>query len=101
MKRSRKAAYLLLVFALLLPNNWSASSAETHKGTGQSLLQFVPGRILVQFRSDVSPNRAQDVIASAGAHQAGEIPQIGIRILQLPNSANEHAFARAFRSRPD
>lgn len=101
MKRSRKANYLLLVFALLLPNNWSASSAETHKGTGQSQLEFVPGRILVQFRSNVSSNQAQDVIAAAGAHQAGEIPQIGIRILELPNSANEHAFARAFRSRPE
>lgn len=62
---------------------------------------FVPGRLLVQFRPDVPAQQVRALIAAARANDAGEIPQIGVHILQLPPQASEIAAARAFAQRPE
>lgn len=62
---------------------------------------FVPGRILVQFRPDVPAQQVRYLIAAARAQWLGEIPRIGVHVLQLPPSASEVAVARAFGQRPE
>jgi thermitase len=64
--------------------------------TAQSSQQYVPGRLLVKFRSDVPSVRVQSIINNTGARVTGEIPRIGVKILQLPRNASEMAAARAF-----
>lgn len=64
--------------------------------TAQNSPQYVPGRLLVKFRSDVPSVRIQSMINSAGARVMGEIPQIGVKILQLPSNISPTAMARSF-----
>lgn len=69
--------------------------------TAQSSPQYVPGRILVKFRSDVPSVRIQSIISGVAARVIGEIPRIGVKILQLPPNASEMAMARAFGQRSE
>ena len=64
-------------------------------------LPFVPGRVLVSFRSEIGSDHARQVIAALGARDAGEIPGAGVRILDLPSAGNEAAFAQAFGVRAE
>jgi thermitase len=62
---------------------------------------FVPGRLLVKFREGTPEAAQQAALAAAGAHVRGEIPQIGVKILELPAQASETARLRAFKNRPE
>jgi thermitase len=64
-------------------------------------LDFVPGRVLIKFRSEVGLDHARQIIAALGARDANEIPEIGVHVLELPYQASEVAFIRAFQSRPE
>lgn len=63
--------------------------------------RFVPGRVLVKFRSDVGRDHAQQIVAALGAREADELPGIGVMVLDLPEQADESAFANALQRRPD
>ena len=62
---------------------------------------FVPGRVLVKFRSNVGLAQAQQIIAALGARDAGHLPQLGVFVLDLPERADEAAFANALQHRPE
>src|ERR1051326_3192330 len=62
---------------------------------------FVPGRVLVKFRSDVGLDHARLIVAALGARDAGELSQVPVFVLDLPEQADERAFANALQSRPD
>ena len=63
--------------------------------------QFVPGRVLVKFESNVGLDHARQIIAALGARDAGQLPPIGVFVLELPEQADEAAFANALQHRPD
>lgn len=63
--------------------------------------QFVPGRVLVKFRSNVGLDHAQQIIAALGVREDGVLPATGVHVLDLPEEANEAAFANALAARPD
>jgi thermitase len=89
-----RAAWFCVLFAFLL-------STSIEVGFTQHRPDFVPGRVLVKFRPEVSPVQVQSIVAAAGARIAGQIPRIGVLVLQLPPNASEVAYARAFRQRRD
>ena len=62
---------------------------------------FVPGRVLVKFKSDVGLDHARQIVAALGARDADELPQLGVFVLDLPAQADEAAFANALQNRPD
>jgi thermitase len=62
---------------------------------------FVPGRVLVKFRSNVGLDHARQIIAALGVRDAEELPAIGVFVLELPEQANEAAFANAMQGRPE
>jgi thermitase len=62
---------------------------------------FVPGRVLVKFGSNVGLDHARQIIAALGARDADELPAIGVFVLELPEQADEAAFANATRERPE
>jgi thermitase len=62
---------------------------------------FVPGRVLVKFRSNVGLDHARQIVAALGARDADEMPQIGVFVLDLPEQADEKAFANALQQRVD
>jgi thermitase len=63
--------------------------------------EFVEGRVLVKFREGIGADHARQIIATLGARDAHEIPQIGVHILELPYQASEAVFLRAFKARPE
>jgi len=62
---------------------------------------FVPGRVLVKFRSNVGLDHARQIIAALGARDADEFPQIGVFVLDLPTESDEPGFARAMSQRAE
>jgi thermitase len=91
---------LLLVIGLLVFRS-STSHAYSPNKEPQASGPFVPGRVLVQFRPETLSLRTADVIAAAGASDAGEIAGTGVHIVELPENADEDAFVRAFKARPE
>jgi subtilisin family serine protease len=62
---------------------------------------FVPGRVLVKFRSNIGLDHARQIVAALGAREAGALTATGVLILELPEQASEAAFVHALASRPD
>jgi thermitase len=62
---------------------------------------FVSGRVLVKFRSNFGLDHARQTIAAIGARDADELPALGVFVLDLPEQADEAAFAHAMKMRPD
>jgi thermitase len=62
---------------------------------------FVPGRVLVKFKSNIDFDHARQLIAALGARDADELPQLGAFVLDLPSQADEAAFANALQNRPE
>ena len=63
--------------------------------------RFVPGRVLVKFRDSVGMDHARQIVAALGARDADELPGIGVMVLDLPDQADEKAFAHALSARGD
>ncbi|MGA2120116.1 MAG: S8 family serine peptidase [Bryobacteraceae bacterium] len=62
---------------------------------------FVAGRLLVQFKAGVPDSVATGVLSGLQSWSAGQIPQIGIHIVQLPPGARENELAHELRRRPE
>lgn len=62
---------------------------------------FVPGRVLVKFRSNVGLDHARQIVAALGVREDGVLPATGVLTLSLPDQADEAAFANALAARPD
>ena len=62
---------------------------------------FVPGRVLVKFRSNVGLDHARQIVAALGVREDGELPATGVLVLSLPEQADEAGFANALAARPD
>ena len=54
---------------------------------------FVPGRVLVRPANGVDEGAVQVSLRSAGAREIGRVPQIGVRILQVPEKAEARVIA--------
>jgi len=63
--------------------------------------QFVPGRVLVKFRSNVGLDHARQIVAALGVREDGLLPATGVLVLNLPEQADEAGFANALAARPD
>jgi len=91
---------LFLSLAALIPT--VSISSPTVKANNQTTTpQFVRGRLLVKFKSQIDSVHAQQVIAALGARHETEIQGAGVHVVALPDQASEKAFARAFQSRPE
>ena len=54
----------------------------------------------MQFRAGVTADQVRSTVAAANAQDLGQIPHIGVHVLQLPKGASEIAFQRAFAQHP-
>jgi thermitase len=88
---------LIPEFSVLTPT----AKAQSQTESAQVNYPFVPGRVLVKFRSEVTRSRSQRVITRAGASDAGEISGIGVHMVELPSVADEAAFVNVFKSQPE
>jgi len=92
----------LIVLALTFPfTRATAQKDRRFRALPANNEPFVPGRVLVKFRSNVGLDHARQIVASLGTREADTLPQIGLIVLDLPDQADEAAFAHALASRPD
>lgn len=54
---------------------------------------FVPGRVLIKPADAADENAVQGSLSAAGAREIGRVPQIGVRILQVPEKAEARVIA--------
>jgi len=105
MNKVWKTACAVWIFVFLISgfqgHETRASRAQNQNEISQQPAPFVQGRVLVQFRPEITKSRGRRIIAQAGAQDAGEIGQTGVRILELPAGADEDAFAKALQSQPE
>ena len=97
-------AVLVVVVALalmILDFSRTRVRAQDQEVNSEATNDFVRGRLLVKFRSEIMPDQARQIIAALGARDAEEIPNIGVHILDLPYQASETAFVHAFQGRPE
>ena len=59
---------------------------------------FVPGRVLVKPNDNADENAVQASVKAAGAREIGRVPQIGVRILQVPEQAEARVIAALSRN---
>jgi subtilisin family serine protease len=94
----------LLITGMLIPESsvlTPSVKAQSQTESAQVNYPFVPGRVLVKFRSDVTRSRSRRVITRAGSSDAGEISGIGVHLVELPAAADEAAFVNVFKSQPE
>lgn len=93
----------LIVLALTFPFT-RATAQKDRRGYRAPVIRedpFVPGRVLVKFRSNIGLDHARQIVASLGAREADLLPQIDVLVLDLPEQADEAAFANALQHRPE
>jgi len=92
----------LIVLALTFPfTRATAQKDRRFRALPANNEPFVPGRVLVKFRSNVGLDHARQIVASLGAREADLLPQIDVLVLDLPEQADEAAFANALQHRPE
>ncbi len=108
-KRIKTLVVACLFASLITAQSWARDYKEkpsqdtgVQPTEGSSLTPaFVPGRVLVKYRSGISKNRAQHLMMAAGARLNREIKQIGAHILDLPADANEEEILMTLKAQPD
>lgn len=85
------AAFRLAIASVALVACASTAGAQSK--------DVVPGRLLVKFRTGTPPSEISAATAANGCREVGSIPKIGIKVLEIPASADEVATAARFRSR--
>jgi thermitase len=61
--------------------------------------EFVPGEVLVKFKSDAPPTSAQAALLAQDARAVGEVPALGVQRLKVPEG-QELAVVAALRPHP-
>ena len=62
---------------------------------------FVPGRILVQYRQEVKGEKAKNIIAAAGGKEVDAIDSLGVSVVQLPGDVDSEAQVNALSECPE
>lgn len=62
---------------------------------------FVPGRVLVRFRREVSSHKAYASIARSSARSGAELSRLNVHVVELPGAGDEEAYLRHFLSLPE
>jgi thermitase len=78
------------------PERGQSENRDTRRTT-----EFIRGRLLVQFRNDAMSGTRANLIAEAGARDAGALPASDVHVIELPEGADERAMVNALQSRAE
>jgi len=99
-------ATLLLGFqffgSLFASAAWTGDGSEQTRppvGSPSGNGEFVPGEVLVKFKSDASPTSVQAALSAQDVRAVGEVPALGIQRLTVPEG-QELAIIAALRRHP-
>ena len=62
---------------------------------------FVPGRLLVKYRPNVSSRLGNELMMATGAREDRELAGLRVKVIDLPAETDEESYAEALRSRPE
>src|SRR5450759_4307990 len=96
MKRTRLSMQHLAVAICLAIIAFPAWAQPSHANRA-----IVPGRLLVKFHDDVTPEKIQEILRSFGARSERQIPGIGVHVVALPSGATELTFEATFKQLPE
>lgn len=91
----------LLILTFPFDRTRAQKDRRIHIIPGREDELFVPGRVLVKFRSSVGLDHARQIVAALGVRENGVLPATGVLVLDLPEQADEAGFANAMASRSD
>jgi thermitase len=94
-------AFALIILSLTFPFHKVSAQRDSNVHGTDEQDRFVPGRVLVKFRANIGLDHARQIVAALGAREADELPAIGVLVLDLPEQADEAAFAHALEARAD
>jgi thermitase len=92
---------VVMLLVLTFPLDRARAQKDRRMHTPVSREEFVPGRVLVKFRSNVGLDHARQIVAALGAREDGLLGATEVHVLDLPEQADEAGFAHALASRPD
>ena len=92
---------VVMLLVLTLPFDRARAQKDRRMHSAPVRESFVPGRVLVKFRENVGLDHARQIVAALGVREDGVLPATGVLVLDLPEQADEAAFANALASRPD
>jgi subtilisin family serine protease len=108
MNKTITISAVLLFSVLVLAMTVTTRNVGAKKGRiqvqpfiSQEEFKFVPGRLLIGFRPEITSDYARQIIAALGVRDAGEIPNLGVHVLELPYQASEAAYVQQFKARPE
>jgi thermitase len=62
---------------------------------------FVPGRLLIKFKSSVDDSQKKKILEDENVQEEGSITPLGIELMALPAQADEGAVLNSFRQRAE
>lgn len=71
---------------------------KNHKSLAEATI--LPNRLVVKFKPGTGEDDFMRILGAAQARIVGEIPELGIKIIELPEQASEIAQRRAFSREP-
>lgn len=94
-------ALFLSIFLIIisLPSTPKASSDVNDEN--KEMIKFVPRQILVKFNEGVSKDAKEKILKETRARIKYEIPKIGVKVIELPNEADERALLNVFKSKKE
>lgn len=94
-------ALFLSIFLIIisLPSTPKASSDVNDEN--KEMIKFVPRQILVKFNEGVSEDVKEKILKETRARIKYEILKVGVKIIELPNEADERALLNVFKSKKE
>src|SRR5262245_61509651 len=94
----RKTSMSAVIRAIVISLITSASLMAQLPSEAQ---QYVPGRILVKFRDEVSTEKAREFLEKRGARSAHVIEELGVHVVEVSPFVSEKALAHAFQGQAE
>lgn len=98
---ARTAAFISLLVILSTGVGVLGIHAQDQAEVEMLSARPVSKRMLVRFRKQSSQSRNRNLITARGGRLAGQIPELGLNVVELSTEANSSVFTQSLSSDPD
>ena len=105
--KTSKPIIMGLVLSLMLTSlPWFSATtfAQDHSRSvekGRVKSAFVPRRVLVQFRGEVSEEQVSGLVSASGGRELKKLSNTGVHVVEVPAGADEELFMNTLKARQD
>lgn len=94
-------ALISLIFLAIISPLVTLSANIEPNDENNGKIKFVPRQILIKFHEGVSEDKKMKILKETRSRIKDEIPKIGVKIIELPNEADERALLNVFKSKKE